>query len=537
MIIKTIAIGNKSEAYIENRLSDDRINLIYSDDNNKGKTVLIQSMMFCLGNSPVFPLGFDAENYYHILEFSINDLDYILCRKKDNFIIQSNNRISEFSNKSEFKRFWSKHIFSLPEIRKEQKMRIVDPELFIEMFFVGQDKNNTSNIVSSWYNKDDFHNMLFAMKDLGHKISNRAQENEIKSKLSELKSARKTLLKSNKILKSKSSSSKYLSQSVDKDTLQSKLSHAESIRKTISELKKDRNRTITRRNDSITTIESLKSLNISIDNGGEVRCKECHSSNIEYVTTNKTYSFDVSTKYIRNQIMNSLTETIHAQDEEIERLTFQIRENQKLLQNALSDEDVNLASLLLYKNDILDIGEIESQLEEMECEINNLEDMLTVKDKEAEELLKKQQELSNNIIKEMNTAYNKISNDNKLEFNSLFTKKNQNVSGSQATEFFASRLFALAKIMNHNCPIIIDSFRTEDLSTDREERLLETLKVLSNQIILTTTLKKQEHNKYDSMSFINSIDYSNHKTYKLLDETHLDEFNKFLKKLYISDNT
>jgi hypothetical protein len=235
--------------------------------------------------------------------------------------------------------------------------------------------------------------------------------------------------------------------------------------------------------------------------------------------------------------MNSLTETIHAQDEEIERLTFQIRENQKLLQNALSDEDVNLASLLLYKNDILDIGEIESQLEEMECEINNLEDMLTVKDKEAEELLKKQQELSNNIIKEMNTAYNKISNDNKLEFNSLFTKKNQNVSGSQATEFFASRLFALAKIMNHNCPIIIDSFRTEDLSTDREERLLETLKVLSNQIILTTTLKKQEHNKYDSMSFINSIDYSNHKTYKLLDETHLDEFNKFLKKLYISDNT
>ena len=38
MIVKKIALGNKEEAYIENRLTDG-VNIIYSDDNNRGKTL------------------------------------------------------------------------------------------------------------------------------------------------------------------------------------------------------------------------------------------------------------------------------------------------------------------------------------------------------------------------------------------------------------------------------------------------------------------------------------------------------------------
>ena len=54
MIIKKMAVGNKSEAFVEENFIDG-LNIISSDDNNKGKTIAIQSMMYALGNEPAFP--------------------------------------------------------------------------------------------------------------------------------------------------------------------------------------------------------------------------------------------------------------------------------------------------------------------------------------------------------------------------------------------------------------------------------------------------------------------------------------------------
>ena len=68
MIIKRTAVGNKEEAFIESGFSQG-INIISSDDNNKGKTIVIQSMMYALGNEPAFPTSFDYKQYYHFIEF------------------------------------------------------------------------------------------------------------------------------------------------------------------------------------------------------------------------------------------------------------------------------------------------------------------------------------------------------------------------------------------------------------------------------------------------------------------------------------
>ena len=45
MIIKKIAFGDSNEAFIENRLTNG-FNIIYSDDNNKGKTIVMQSALY-----------------------------------------------------------------------------------------------------------------------------------------------------------------------------------------------------------------------------------------------------------------------------------------------------------------------------------------------------------------------------------------------------------------------------------------------------------------------------------------------------------
>lgn len=43
MKILRVAVGNSKEAFIESRFTDG-LNVISSDDNNKGKTIVIQSM-------------------------------------------------------------------------------------------------------------------------------------------------------------------------------------------------------------------------------------------------------------------------------------------------------------------------------------------------------------------------------------------------------------------------------------------------------------------------------------------------------------
>ena len=57
MKILKVAVGNSSEAYIENNFKDG-LNVISSDDNNKGKTIIIQAIMYALGNEPTFPTSF-----------------------------------------------------------------------------------------------------------------------------------------------------------------------------------------------------------------------------------------------------------------------------------------------------------------------------------------------------------------------------------------------------------------------------------------------------------------------------------------------
>lgn len=47
MKIRKVAVGNAAEAFIEGNFTNG-VNIISSDDNNKGKTIVIQSMMYLL---------------------------------------------------------------------------------------------------------------------------------------------------------------------------------------------------------------------------------------------------------------------------------------------------------------------------------------------------------------------------------------------------------------------------------------------------------------------------------------------------------
>ena len=163
MKIKKIAIGNKLESFIENRLNDG-VNVIYSDDNNKGKTIVIQGLMYALGNDPIFPAGFLPNNYHFYVEIEINGKIVEFLRHKSTTIVQLDSQIYVFETSTELKYFINENILQIPQIIKDGQTKLVDLSLLYEIFFVGQDKRNTSNTINTgYYNKKDFENLLASM--------------------------------------------------------------------------------------------------------------------------------------------------------------------------------------------------------------------------------------------------------------------------------------------------------------------------------------------------------------------------------------
>ena len=534
MIIKRTAVGNKNEAFIESDFHTG-INIISSDDNNKGKTIEIQSMMYALGNDPAFPTTFEYKDYYHYIEFEVDETTYKLCRFNNGFVLKHDSVLMLFDNVSELKRYWNKYIFALPSIVKNQISKIVDPVLFLQLFFVGQDKKDTSNIShAGYYNKSDFYNMLYDICDLSGLELDEDEIKKIKEQLAKLKSERELLIKQHKILKSQETPVSFLSAVSDKTTFNKKLSEMEKISSKIAELRKARNTAATRRASWETTLKELRSLNRTMESG-ELRCMDCNSTNISFSSSKKNaYAFDVSSVDMRNEIIASINEKKEAYTEEINKLASQINTAQDELQTLMNDEAISLEAIVAYKQDIISASDAEVKIKEIDLETENLKNQLKISAGTTQSKKEQQLAILIAILNEMNVVYEAIDPNGNLHFDDLFTKKDEVYSGSEATIFHLSRLYALSKVLNHNYPIVVDSFRAEDLSTSKENIVLDLYKELPNQVIFTTTLKLEELGKYDTRTDIHHIDYKDHAPSKMLSEVYVNEFCELLSSLSIN---
>ena len=286
MVINTVAVGNNEEAFVEKSLSTG-LNIISSDDNNKGKTILIQSMMYALGNEPLFPTSFDYKEYYYYIKFTERDTVYELCRYKDSYLLKFNSKMIPFESVSELKRYWTKHIFFIPEIIKDQVKTIVDPVLFLQLFFVGQDKKDTSNIAHfGYYRKQDYYEMIYSVCNATGVDLDENEIMNLKSLIKKLKGDKSTILKQYKILKKESNPISYLSTVNDRISFEKKINEMEIIRQKIEDLRKERNTLKTRQAKWKTTHKELNSINRTID-CGELRCMDCNSTHISFSATKK----------------------------------------------------------------------------------------------------------------------------------------------------------------------------------------------------------------------------------------------------------
>lgn len=536
MKILKVAVGNIDEAFIESDFTGG-VNIISSDENNKGKTIVIQSMMYALGNDPTFPSSFEYQKYYYYVEFEEAGKEYQICRSGDGFVLRQSSSVMIFDNVSELKRYWNKHISAIPSIVKNELSRIIDPVLYVQLFFVGQDKKDTSNIAHhGFYNKQDFVEMLYAYAELGSEQLSQDKIDEMKERISNLTDEKKTLLKQYKILKSNKAPVSYLSAESDRLAFGKKISSLEKVQAKITELRKARNNASTRKSKWEYTINELRSLNRTIS-CGELRCMDCNSTNISFSTgeiMQTSYSFDVSTVEMRNEIINSISEKIIAYAEEIERISAEIGAEQERLQSLMDDESVSLESIVAYKKDIFSASDAEKRIREIESEIASLKNQLVANESASRETQEQRTGFLASIIEKMNELYRRIDPDGNIIYSSLFTQRNEVYSGSDATVFHLVKLFALQFALHHDYPIVIDSFRAEDLSTEKENTVLQLAKEIGNQIIFTTTLKREEMGKYDSLADINHINYQSHAPSKILNTAYVNDFILLLSNLSVN---
>lgn len=349
-----------------------------------------------------------------------------------------------------------------------------------------------------------------------------------------LEAERRDQLALSEFYKTSTPAKEYLSRIQDQEAFRDRVRKLETITEQISNIRKIRNRLATKKSLWSGTLKELRSLNRSID-VGELRCMECDSSHIAYKGKGKiTYSFDVSTPEMRSQIITSIEERIVAYNEEIEKCDFEINSLQEHIEEVMRYEDVTVENILAYKNSFSDAGVIEEKIAQLNAQIKEIKEKIESGTQQTVDSKQAGNDFYKSVIKRMNEIKHLIDTESDKDYEDIFTKRGSVVSGSEETVYYISRLISVAELSRHECPIIMDSFRAEDLSTDKEERVLNILEVMKCQCILTTTLKAEENEKYTKMEGINAIDYTMHKSNKILNDSYYSAFSQLLAKMGIN---
>jgi hypothetical protein len=528
MIIKEVAFGNSSEAFIENRF-EDGVNVIFSDDNNKGKTILMQGLMYSIGYDSIFPSTFNCKNYYFYSKLEINQHNYEFLRKKNQFIIKDMGGLLFFDSVTDFKYYFDKNILPLPKIVKDKRLKVVDLSLLYEIFFLGQDNRSPSNLISKGqFNKTDFKNMIFAISGLGSFDIEEKDVSFIKEEIKRLNDELNILNRKLSIKKKNSKVAGQISKSYDRTLFKQTESNLNELNKAISNLKRQRTREINRKSKLNNLLSELNSLNRKLEEGS-VKCHDCGSQKIIY--NNEQLNFEVSNTEVRSAIIHSIKINISQKEDIIYELTGEINITQDLLKKEIESSPPDFKDIIIYQDEILSEIDLDNKLTSLQNEIELNQSKLNSINNVTKEKKELEKELLSTILDEMKSKYLEVNPDGNLIFEDIFSKTNATFSGSESQEFYFSKLLALNNVMNHEFPILVDSFRDGELSSKKEAIMLEYYKKTNKQVILTATLKKEEYdvNKYTSIKNINVLDYSNNQNSKILQETFTNDFKNIIK--------
>jgi hypothetical protein len=358
MLIKKIAFGDSDEAFVESRLSDGA-NVIFSDDNNRGKTLVMQGLMFSLGYESIFPSSFNYKDKYFYSEVEFDNVTYEFLRKRNSIAIKTEDAIQIFNSVSEARYFLDEFVFSVPRIQKEGRNVLVDLSLLYELFFVGQDNRSPSGLISKGqFNKSDFKAMVY---DLAGLSDNQASIDDLKSTKENIKSLKLQLREIRRkisLIRQNPNIAEIASRTYDSEVVQKKVKRISEVNGDISKLKRSRQREINRKSKLEYLISELNSLNRDLSEGN-VQCGDCGSDKIVY--SNNDLTFEISNVDVRTGIIKSIDQNIRQKTDIIMDFSGQINSLQRELNEEMKDTPPNFQQIVLYQEQAISEVDFDDQ--------------------------------------------------------------------------------------------------------------------------------------------------------------------------------
>ena len=524
MRILQTACGNLNEAFIENRFTDG-VNIIFSNDNNKGKTIIFQGMMYALGNDPIFPSGFDYKSYDFYTSIEIEGTVYEFLRHNNSFAVKCGDRVNVFDDQSGLKYYINSSVFSLPTIEKDGLQKLVDLPLLFELFFVGQDKRNPSNVINTgYYNKQDYANMIYSLSGCLTMNDSIEKLRRLRESLRECKANIETLSRRLTFYREHPEIANVVSQNADRENIEKERKEYHALNDAISALQKKRDRLTNRRIRLDNLLSELNSLNMQLK-CGEIRCQECGSSNITYAT--RDLSFELTNDLVRKNIIQSIRDSIDMYDAQIRELQQQIAQKQDELSGRLKKNPPELSNILIYTETIRTYSEDEEKLIQLYAQKDQLEIDIELERKQQEMDAQEQNRVKESILAKMNAFYKLIDPDGMQDYKDFFATRNMTFSGSEEQEYYFSRTLAIFWILRHHFPIIMDCFRKGELSTKKENMMIEEYKKTGSQVIISSTLKDEEYQsgtKYYNIEGVQALNYEVNPNSHILQQSYADDF-------------
>lgn len=523
MLVKKIAFGDEREAFIEDRLIDG-VNIIFSDDNNRGKTLVMQGLMYSIGYDSIFPSSFNYKEKYFYSCLYVNEEIYEFIRKKNSIVAKTEGSIQVFNSVGEFRYYFDQFVHPVPKILKDERLTTVNLSLLYEIFFVGQDGRNPSGLISKGqFNKADFKSMVYEIANLSGDQLNDVDIKETKEQIKNLKLKLKETKKKISLIKSNPDIAELVSKSYDSERVQKKIKNISSINENISKLRRSRQREINRKLKLERLVSELNSLNRDL-NEGNIKCGDCGSERIVY--SNNDMTFEISNVDVRNGILKSIEANINQKTDIIWDYSNDINRLQNTLDQELQETPPSFQEIVLYQKQVVSDQSYDDEAFLIKNQIDSLNEKFVTSKNINESLKSDRKSLDKSIIDEMADLCRKIDPNGNLEFEDIFTKRDSTFSGSEEQEFYFCKVIALNNVLKHVFPIIVDSFRDGEISTLKEQKMLDVYTQLNKQVILTSTLKMEEYSsdKYSSDKLINAIDYSQHEDCKILSEAMSEEF-------------
>lgn len=523
LTVKSVYVGNEYEAYIESRFTSG-LNVIFSNDNHMGKTIVMQSLMYALGSDADFPHSFRSEDYYFIVDFDIDGTPLSVLRRKDTFAFRDGEELYLLESAAEFRDFWNSKVSPLPMIVKDGHNHRVYLSIFNQLFFVPQSDRSSSQIVNpGQYGKQDFIEMIASIKGLGARTVDEEEIAQLKKRKVELTAARKRVLKEMETFNSEDAALSVVSTAIDAEKRDELFQKVDLLQGAIGSFQRERNRLHSKKQKYVNLLSELRSLKTSVESG-ELVCLDCGGAHIGYRVPKSKMTFDVTTPKMRSSIEKSVSDKIDSYEDEIRRIDDEIASKQVQLACLLEGNSFTIRDVMAYQGEIPGISALNKEFRNIEQELSSVDSALVALQEKSSAISAGRKELMSNIISVMNDVYSYFDEEEENPYDCVMTPNKSPFKGSEETEYFLSRCYALERVLKHGFPIVIDSFRAEDLSTRREDGVLIAFKRLHNQVILTTTVKIEEINKYSDDADINAIDYSDFQVRHILQHRFVSEF-------------